>query len=48
MSPLRIRRLSAELRMRRRRLDVYRKAPPWPGKEPAWRFELVRYDRYLI
>ena len=34
--------------MRRRRLDVYRKAPPWPGKEPAWRFELARYDRYLI
>ena len=34
--------------MRRRRLDVYRTSPPWPGKEPAWQFELARYDRYLI
>jgi hypothetical protein len=48
MSPIRIRRLVFELRMRRRRLDVYRTSPPWPGKEPAWRFELARYDRYLI
>lgn len=21
---------------------------PWPGKDPAWRFELDRYDRYLV
>lgn len=48
MSPIRIRRLAAELRMRRRRLDAYRRMPPWPGKGPAWRSELVRYDQYLI
>ncbi len=48
MSPIRIRRLVAELRMRRRRLDVYRPSPPWPGKEPARRFQLIRYDRALV
>jgi len=30
--------------MRRRRLDVYRNSPDWPGKHPAWQFELRRYD----
>lgn len=34
--------------MRRRRLDVFRHSPPWPGKEPAWRFESARYDHYLM
>ncbi|HSH58931.1 MAG TPA: PAS domain-containing protein [Acidimicrobiales bacterium] len=48
MHPIRIRRLAMELRMRRRRLDFYRRSQPWPGKEPAWRSELVRYDRYLV
>lgn len=34
--------------MRRRRLDIYRRSPPWPGKDPAWRFELARYDHHLV
>jgi hypothetical protein len=34
--------------MRRRRLDAYHRAPDWPGKEPAWRSELVRDDRFLL
>ncbi len=34
--------------MRRRRLDVYRNSPPWPGKDIAWRSELARYDRCLV
>jgi len=34
--------------MRRRRLDVYRSSPPWPGKDPAWTFELRRYDNQLL
>ena len=46
--PIRIRRLATELRMRRRRLDAYRLAPAWPGKEPAWRSELIRYDHLLV
>ncbi len=33
--------------MRRRRLDVYRASPPWPGKDMAWRSELDRYDHCL-
>jgi hypothetical protein len=48
MSQIRIRRLAAELKMRRRRLDAYRDSPPWPGKDPARRSELIRYDNYLI
>jgi hypothetical protein len=48
MSPIRIKRLAAELRMRRRRLDVYQRSDAWPGKDTAWRSELVRYDRYLL
>ena len=47
MTPIRIRRLASELRMRRR-LDVYGHSARWPGKKPAWRFELVRYDRLLV
>ncbi|MEA2702361.1 MAG: hypothetical protein QOD63_306 [Actinomycetota bacterium] len=46
--PIRIRRLATELRMRRRRLDAYRAAPPWPGKDPAWRSEQIRYDHLLV
>ena len=34
--------------MRRRRLDVYRNSPAWPGKDIAWRSELGRYDHCLI
>ena len=34
--------------MRRRRLDSYRKLPPWPGKEPAWQAELASYDYFLL
>lgn len=45
---MRIRRLAAELRMRRRRLDAIRNSPPWPGKDPAWRSEQARYDQYLV
>jgi hypothetical protein len=48
MSPIRIKRLAAELQMRRRRLGVYQRADTWPGKDVAWRSELVRYDRYLL
>jgi hypothetical protein len=46
--PIRIRRLAVELRVRRRRLDAYRAAPPWPGKDPAWRSEQIRYDHLLV
>lgn len=48
MSPIRIRRLAAELQVRRRRLDVYQRSDGWPGKDVAWRSELVRYDRFLL
>ncbi len=34
--------------MRRRRLDAYRSAPPWPGKDPAWRSEQIGYDHLLV
>ncbi len=34
--------------MRRRRLDVYGHSARRLGKNPAWRFELVRYDRLLV
>ena len=34
--------------MRRRRLDVYRDSPPWPGKERTLAFEQARYDHWLI
>jgi len=45
---MRIGRVAAELKMRRRRLDVYQRSPDWPGKEPAWRSELLRYDQLLL
>lgn len=45
---MRIGRVAAELKMRRRRLDVYQRSPDWPGKEPAWRWELSRYDQFLL
>ena len=34
--------------MRRRRLDAYRLSPPWPGKDPSWRSEQIRYDTLLV
>ncbi len=40
--------MAAELRMRRRRLDAYQRSPDWPGKGPAWRSELLQYDRFLL
>jgi hypothetical protein len=45
---LRIGRVAAELKMRRRRLDAYQRSPDWPGKEPAWRSKLLRYDQFLV
>ncbi len=39
---------AGELKMRRRRLDVYQRSPDRPGKEPAWRWELSRYDQFLL
>jgi len=34
--------------MRRRRLDVYRNSPPWPGKDRTLGFERARYDQWLL
>jgi len=48
MSAIRIKRIAAELRMRRRRLATYRSSPPWPGKDHTQRFEQIRYDEYLV
>jgi hypothetical protein len=45
---IRIGRVAAELRMRRRRLDAYQRSPDWPGKAPAWRWELSQYDEFLL
>jgi hypothetical protein len=45
---IRIGRVAGELRMRRRRLDAYQRSPDWPGKGPAWRWELAQYDRFLV
>jgi hypothetical protein len=45
---IRIGRVAAELRMRRRRLDAYQNSPEWPGKGPAWRWELSQYDQFLL
>ena len=45
---IRIGRVAAELRMRRRRLDAYQRSPDWPGKGPAWRSELSQYDQFLL
>jgi hypothetical protein len=45
---MRIGRVAAELKMRRRRLDAYHQSPDWPGKEPARRSELSRYDEFLL
>ena len=44
----RIGRVAAEIKMRRRRLDAYRNAADWPGKGPAWRSELLGYDKLLM
>lgn len=41
---IRIGRVAAELKMRRRRLDPYQRSPDWPGKKPAWRWGLSQYD----
>jgi hypothetical protein len=46
--PARIGRVAAELKMRRRRLDAYQGSPEWPGKQPAWRWELTHYDHFLV
>ena len=45
---MRIGRVAAELKMRRRRLDAYHRSSDWPGKAPAWRSELSQYDRFLV
>lgn len=45
---MRIGRVAAELKMRRRRLDVYQHSPDWRGKESAWRWELSCYDQFLL
>ena len=45
---IRIGRVAAELRMRRRRLDAYPRSPDWPGKGPSWRWELSEYDEFLL
>ena len=39
---------AAKLRMRRRRLDAYQRAPDWPGKQPAWQWERSEYDQFLL
>ena len=44
---VRLERVVAELKMRRRRLDAYHRAPDWPGKDPAWKSELLGYDMLL-
>ena len=46
--PYRLKNLAAELRFRRRHLDVYRRSPDWPGKETALAFEFLNYDRRLV
>jgi hypothetical protein len=48
LGSIRISRVAEELKMRRRRLDVYQRSPDWPGKEPARRWELSRYDEFLV
>ena len=45
---MRIGRVAAELKMRRRRLDVYQGSDDWPGKAPAWRWELARDDEFVV
>src|SRR2546421_11407425 len=45
---VRIGRVAAEIKMRRRRLDAYQRAPDWPGKGPAWRSEGSAYDQLLV
>jgi hypothetical protein len=45
---MRIGRVAAELKMRRRRLDAYQRSPEWPGKGTAWRWEQARYDEFLL
>jgi hypothetical protein len=34
---IRIARVAAELKMRRRRLDAFQRSPDWPEKGPTWR-----------
>jgi hypothetical protein len=48
MTTFRLKRRAVELRVRRRRLDAYRRMPDFPGKELAWRSEEARYGRFLI
>jgi hypothetical protein len=45
---IRIGRVAAELKMRRRRLDAYANSPDWPGKSPAWQWERAQYDQILL
>lgn len=45
---IRIGRVAAQLKMRRRRLDAYQRSADWPGKEPTWRWELSHYDNFLL
>lgn len=45
---LRIGRVAAELKMRRRRLDAYQHAPDWPGKTLALKSEQASYDWFLL
>ena len=47
LTPIRIRRLAMELRVRRRRLSAYANAPDWPGKGRSLHWEQVRYDQLL-
>jgi hypothetical protein len=48
VSAIRFKRLAADLHFRRRRLNAYQRPNTWPGKERAWRSELIFYDRYLV
>jgi len=45
---VRIGRVAAEIKMRRRRLDAFQRGPDWPGKAPTWRSELSAYDQLLL
>jgi hypothetical protein len=47
-TPIRIRRLAEQLRVRRRRLQAFDAAPDWPGKRPARHSELLAYDQLLL
>ncbi len=45
---MRIGRVAAELKMRRRRLDVYQQSSDWTGKRVTWGSELLHYDQFLL